>query len=66
MTVTATTDLLFEIKQQGKTVCPFKSDDICKASPLTTIDDLRMGKFCTCEDYEDCPMFLVKRLQGRV
>ncbi|MFQ3573259.1 MAG: hypothetical protein SNJ53_01345 [Thermodesulfovibrionales bacterium] len=64
MTISATTDILFEISQNTMVMCPFVSDGACKASSLMTLDTERLGKFCGCEDYEDCPIFLAKRLNG--
>lgn len=66
MTVVATSDILDEINRKKQAVCPLLSDNTCRVSPNITLDIARLIRFCSCEDYEDCAIFLAKRLNGRV
>jgi hypothetical protein len=47
------------------TICPYCNTeaDICNAScSALEIDDRMKMKYCANEDYDDCPIFLVKNL----
>lgn len=51
-----------------ETICPYcdTEAEICNAScSALEIDDRMKMKYCTNEDYDDCPIFLVKKLQKR-
>jgi len=51
--------------QEDKTMCPYCNTeaDICNASCSSLeIDDRMKMKYCANEDYDDCPIFLVKNL----
>jgi hypothetical protein len=54
--------------QEGNPVCPYcdTEAEICNASCSALEVDERMRiKYCANEDYDDCPIFLVKKLQRR-
>lgn len=54
--------------QEGETMCPYCNTEaeICDAScSALEIDERMKTKYCTNEDYDDCPIFLVKNLQMR-
>lgn len=49
-------------------MCPYCNTDtkICDAScSALEIDDMIKMKYCASEDYDECPIFLVKKLQRR-
>lgn len=49
-------------------LCPYCDNEtgICTASCSSMLIDNRMRmKYCGNEDYDDCPMFLVKQLTRR-
>ncbi len=49
-------------------MCPHcnTETEICDAScSALEIDDMMKMKYCANEDYDDCPIFLVKKLQRR-
>lgn len=51
-----------------ETLCPYCNADaeICDAScSALEIDERMKMKYCANEDYDDCPIFLVKKLQRR-
>lgn len=68
MTLSTTTEILYDLMYERQCYCPFIEDDgsICKASSMIALDRIRINKYCYNEDYEDCPIFLVKRLNGNV
>lgn len=52
----------------SKDICPYcdMETEICIAScSALEIDEKLRVKYCTNEDYDDCPIFLVKKLQRR-
>jgi hypothetical protein len=54
--------------QEAKTICPHcdTEAEICNAScSALEIDERMKMKYCANEDYDDCPIFLVKQLQRR-
>jgi len=49
-------------------LCPYCDDEteICMASCSSMLVDSRMRmKYCGNEDYDDCPIFMVKQLTRR-
>ncbi|HIJ59728.1 MAG TPA: hypothetical protein HPP56_03825 [Nitrospirae bacterium] len=68
MTILATSEILSDLIQGRRTFCPFFENNptVCGASSLIILDKNRKKKYCHSEDYEDCPIFLVKRLNGKV
>jgi hypothetical protein len=51
-----------------ETMCPYcnKETEICDASCSSLeIDEDIMTKYCANEDYDDCPIFLVKKMTRR-
>ncbi|MCX8069667.1 MAG: hypothetical protein N2738_04105 [Thermodesulfovibrionales bacterium] len=68
MTLSIATEILYDLMYERQSSCPFIEDDtsICKASSMIALDEIRKDKYCYNEDYEDCPIFLVKRLNGNV
>ncbi len=68
MTVTATSLVLNDLMNHKIVSCPY-SDCLalrCKASSLINVDTVRKERFCSTEDYEDCPVFLVRNMLGAV
>jgi hypothetical protein len=50
----------------SESMCPYcdMQSDICRASCSSmVIDDYLKTKYCIHEDYDDCPVFLVKKLR---
>lgn len=51
-----------------ETLCPYCNTDaeICDAScSALEIDDRMKRKYCASEDYDDCPIFLIKNLKRK-
>ncbi len=51
-----------------ETICPYcdAGTDICNASCSSLVIDERMRtKYCENEDYDDCPIFMAKKLLRR-
>ena len=49
-------------------LCPYcdKETEVCTASCSSMLTDNRMRmKYCGNEDYDDCPIFMVKQLTRR-
>ncbi|MEW6739625.1 MAG: hypothetical protein AB1325_06920 [Nitrospirota bacterium] len=64
MTIALTQEMA--LIQEDKTMCPYCNTEaeICNAScSALEIDDRMRIKYCTNEDYDDCPIFLVKKLR---
>lgn len=56
------------LTQEDMTMCPYCNTEaeICNAScSVLEIDERMKMKYCANEDYDDCPIFLVKKLQRR-
>lgn len=56
------------LTQKNKPICPHcnTGTGICDAScSALEIDDRMKMKYCANEDYDACPIFLVKKLQRR-
>jgi hypothetical protein len=57
--------MLTATMQTAEYLCPYGDCDtaVCTASCFAmTIDSRTRGKYCANEDYDDCPIFLVKGL----
>lgn len=56
------------VEERGLECCPFHDlrTDICTASCSAMRIDARLrGKYCGNEDFDDCPIFLVKKIVRR-
>lgn len=68
MTVLATSTVLADLVAHRIVACPFcnLNSTHCGASSAIDIDENRRKKYCNSEDYEDCPIFLVRNMLGIV